>query len=46
MVQLAYSDGSQGAQNDKQVSDAAADLHTLTNQPLDERLLIGRGHRG
>ncbi|WP_206744924.1 hypothetical protein [Pseudofrankia sp. EUN1h] len=46
MVQLAYSDGSQGAQNDKQVSDAAADLHALTNQPLDERLLIGRGYRG
>ncbi|MDT3438525.1 hypothetical protein [Pseudofrankia sp. BMG5.37] len=46
MVQLAYSDGSQGAANDKQPSDAATALHALAKQPLDERMLLGRGYRG
>ncbi|WP_131831453.1 hypothetical protein [Pseudofrankia asymbiotica] len=46
MVQLAYSDGSAGAKNDKQPSDGATDLHALAKQPLDERMLLGRGYRG
>jgi hypothetical protein len=46
MIQLAYSDASQAPKDDKVAADAAADLHSVTVQPLDERLLIGRGYRG
>lgn len=45
VIQVAYSDGELGSATDPALTAATADLRALANQPLDDRMLFGRGYR-
>ncbi|WP_250279494.1 hypothetical protein [Frankia sp. Cppng1_Ct_nod] len=45
VLQLAYTDGSEGAATDPALSTARRDLSTLASEPISRRLLTGHGPR-
>ncbi|MBL7501585.1 hypothetical protein I6A84_24745 [Frankia sp. CNm7] len=45
VVQFAYSDGSAAGADDQAALAVAEDLRALATQPLEDRLLLGRGYR-